>query len=380
MKSLLIISDTPFYRSDTQTSVFEPTLREIEEIADLFDSIAWISYQRGELVPHNARVSKRQNIKLISMPDYRGGVGFLNKLKVLLSLPVQWIFILRHLRKYTVVHTRGPSVPALLVLLSSFVLRKSIYWYKYAGNWSESNSPYSFRLQRWLLKRQMNKNFHISINGNWSGLHNGFLNWENPCLNDNEWYNASHGEKDFSKKWRICFVGNLDPFKGALRLVRALSSPGLSVKIEGVWVVGDGPEFSVLESLQGKLPFALHLMGYMPRSDIFAKIYSTSHFLVLPSESEGFPKVVAEAAAHRCIPVTSRVSAIDQYIVHGKNGFLLSDASEPSIIKTFADDIINLNSSHLNVIADAASALAKSFTYENFRERVNQVILNSENL
>ena len=379
MKSLLIISDTPFYRSDTQTSVFEPTLREIEEIADLFDSIAWISYQRGELVPHNARVSKRQNIKLISMPDYRGGVGFLNKLKVLLSLPVQWIFILRHLRKYTVVHTRGPSVPALLVLLSSFVLIKSTYWYKYAGNWSESNSPYSFRLQRWLLKRQTNEKFHISINGDWPGLHNGFLNWENPCLNDKEWFNASHVQKNFSGKWRICFVGNLDPFKGALRLVHALSSPGLSSKIAEVYIVGDGPELSVLESLHDKLPFTLHLMGYMSRSEIFSKIYSTNHFLVLPSESEGFPKVVAEAAAHRCIPVTSRVSAIDQYIVHGKNGFLLSGASEASIVETFNMDILTRDPSDLNLVASEASVLARSFTYEGFREKVKRVILNSRN-
>ena len=376
-KPLLVLSDTPFYCSGTQTSAFEPTLREVEELAHVFANITWISYQRGALAPGHARVPKCENIELISMPDYRGGLGFLNKLKVLISLPVQVMFILRYLRKYPVVHTRGPSVPAFLALLLSFVVRRPIYWYKYAGNWSESNSPLSFGLQRWLLKRQRSDKFHISINGNWSGLHAGFSNWENPCLEEKEWQAGSQLQKDFSGKWRICFVGNLDPFKGAKRLVTALCTPEIAEKIDEVCVVGDGPELSELNSLRAALPFPLRLCGYMPRHAIFGQVYRNSHFLVLPSESEGFPKVIAEAAAHQCIPVVSRVSAIDQYIAHGENGFLLSDTSVACIGGVFGADILNRDPVELKSIALRASAMAKPFTYEYFRQKVKNVILGS---
>ena len=61
--------------------------------------------------------------------------------------------------------------------------------------------------------------------------------------------------------------------------------------------------------------------GFVNRKRLF-NIFSKSHFIVLPSQSEGFPKVIAEASNFGCIPIVSNVGSISQYIKDQENGFL----------------------------------------------------------
>lgn len=373
--SLLIVSDTPFYSIHGGCRVFEPTLREIEEVSFLFSRISWISYSRTGDNLRNARVPRVENLTLIAWPDFRGGTTLLKKFRVLLSLPYQVKSIAKAIPQHDFVHTRGPSVPALLVLLLAFLFRRPVYWYKYAGNWNEQSSPLAFRIQRGLLRLHRGKRFRVTVNGAWPGLPSTFLNWNNPCLTEAEWLAAGQARKGFDGRWRFCFVGNLDPFKGALRFVRALmDSKALNGKIESVWIVGDGPEKIILEDLRSKTNFPLNLTGYMARPEIFEQVYSRCHFLVLPSESEGFPKVVAEASAHHCIPICTRVSSIDQHIRHGFNGFLLDNSGEQTIEKLFSG-LPAHSAEALAAIADQAAAAASEFTYERYKLRIASELL-----
>lgn len=373
--SMLIVSDTPFYFVNGSWVIFEPTLREIEEVSILFSGITWISYARSGDNLKNARVPGVSNLTLVALPNYRGGPMLRNKLGVLRSLPLQIKAIAEVMPKFDIVHTRGPSVPAMLVLLLSFFYRKPVFWYKYAGSWSERSSPLAFRLQRLLLRIHHRKKFRVTVNGAWPGLPSTFLNWHNPCVTEEELQKAGKSNRDYTAGWRFCFVGNLDPFKGALRLVHALmASKNLAARVESVWIVGDGPEKALLEDLRGKTGFSLHVVGHLARPEIFKQVYSTSHFLVLPSESEGFPKVVAEASAHRCIPICTRVSAIDQHIQHGVNGFLLEDPDEQTMRKFFSS-LSAFPAARLSAIADQAAADASEFTYERYRGRIASELL-----
>lgn len=373
-KSLLIISDTPFYQSERVT-VFEPTLREIEEISDVFSKISWISYKRIGLGEKNARLPLVHNLKLFPIKDARGGESAWQKLLVVLSIPWQTLLFYRHIITHDVIHTRGPSVPALIVAVLSFFDSKRIYWYKYAGNWNELNSPVSFRLQRWVLSKLNKPNVRITINGKWKGLHKGFMFMENPCFKSS-YLNAQKqvfNSRNYGEGLRVCFVGNLAPFKGAVRLVQALLSHDIVAAIDSIWIVGDGEEHDKLKNIASSATAPIHLCGYLSREEIFSTIYSKCHLLVLPSETEGFPKVVAEAAVHKCIPVVTRVSAIDQYIEDGVNGFLLTDSSIESLKDTFIKKII-LNKK-LKEVANKAQILAEKFTYERFKFHVENEIL-----
>ncbi|MCS6818696.1 MAG: glycosyltransferase family 4 protein [Chitinophagales bacterium] len=376
--SLLIFSDTPFYQKNGNVSVFEPTLREIESISDLFSKTLWLSYIRGIHSENNARPPHVPSIYLKPLPDWRGGKLWIDKIKVLFSLPIQFFILIREIKNAELIHVRGPSVPALIALITSFVFPKKIFWYKYAGDWNEKKTPLAFCLQRWILLHQRRKNVYITINGHWENLHDRFLIWENPCLTEEELKQASEIVKDFNEKWCICFVGNLAKFKGASRLVNALAKPEIASKIQALWIVGDGEEMESLRILSPSLPYPLHLPGSMPRTAIFSSVYARSHFLVLPSESEGFPKVVAEAAAHRCIPIVTNVSAINQIIQHGFNGFLLKDPSSDTISQIFLEEIFSKSAVELKKIADNARLFSERFTYERFRDKVRSVFI--ENL
>lgn len=377
MKRLVIISDTPFYAHGNDILVFEPTLREIEEVSSLFTAIKWVSYLRSGTIGKNTR-QPTVPITLVPIRDRRGGTSFSKKFGVLMSIPSQVLIFLREIKHADVVHTRAPSVPALIVILYSFFDNRRIYWHKYAGNWSETNSPVAFRLQKWLMTKLNKPNVRITINGDWPGLHKGFVSMENPCLNEEYLRQLKHRKfnREFTGKLKVCFVGSLDPFKGAVRLLHALLSSDVAPSLNGVWIVGDGQEKEQLKQLASQSPVPVHLCGYLSRQEIFDTIYSHCHIIVLPSETEGFPKVIAEAASHGCIPVVTAVSALDQYIKNGVNGFLLQTPTIESIRQSFVNDIIPNNKLHL--VSEQAAALAHLFTYERFRDRIQQEVLTAK--
>src|SRR5690606_14971570 len=93
-------------------------------------------------------------------------------------------------------------------------------------------------------------------------------------------------------------------------------------RIKKVHMVGDGDVKEKYETLAMKSGISFVFYGFQSREDVHA-VYKQSHALVLPSKSEGFPKVIAEAMNYGCIPIVSNVSAIGHYIKDSEHGFLL---------------------------------------------------------
>ncbi len=105
-------------------------------------------------------------------------------------------------------------------------------------------------------------------------------------------------------------------------------------KVGHVYIAGDGSERKALEEKAIKLPINVTFLGNL-RRDAINKVYRDSQIIILPSDSEGFPKVIAEASAFGCVPIVTDVSAIGQYIKNGKNGLLLPDNKSTTIAKAF---------------------------------------------
>lgn len=61
-----------------------------------------------------------------------------------------------------------------------------------------------------------------------------------------------------------------------------------------------------------KAPDNVHCFGVITDKKTIERHYASSHVLVLTSESEGFPKVIAEAMAYGCVPIVTRVGAIPE--------------------------------------------------------------------
>ena len=93
----------------------------------------------------------------------------------------------------------------------------------------------------------------------------------------------------------------------------------------------------------------------------------------MPSRSEGFPKVIAEAANFGCIPVVSDVSSIGQYI-NDANGFIWDMNTQP--FPAYFNSLNLDDASNLKAKASNAHEMAKSFTYNNYLDKLETQILN----
>ena len=370
---LTVISDTAITRvpGRDRLSVFEPPLREMEAISELFEETIWYGYlaQAGRV--GSSREPASDSIVLRLFPTIRGGKTVVAKLRIVLVLPVLTWMVFNAVRKSDVIHTRGPSVPAAICIALSWLFRKKLFWHKYAGNWVEPTPPFMYSWQRWMLKRA--NHGYVTINGKWPSQLMHIFPFENPCFtrHELEYANRRATTKRFNGVMTLCFVGYLTEAKGVIQLLDAVrllrDEHGLVFKLI---ISGDGPLMERLRTISEDFGIDVRFTGYLKRHELNA-IYESSHALVLPSRTEGFPKVVAEGAAFGCIPVVTNVSAIGQYLVHGRNGFLLESNSPGDITRALKD-----LSSHANLkaISEQAVKISHIFTYENFRVRVAKML------
>lgn len=368
--SLLIVSDTAIWSLAEQVIVFEPVVREVENLTILFNNIVWIGYRYDNSNQRkNARAINGIDIKYLLLPRV-GGNKFIDKLLVLASLPRCFWTIWKATRNADVIHSRGPSLPAFCCIIISFFNFNKLYWHKYAGNWNSKNKPFFYRVQKWLL--QINRSSKVTINGKWDDQPTHILSMENPCLTDEELDEATiiANRKDFSGKLILLFVGRITEAKGVGLLLQMLSVLSDKSLIQKVILVGDG-NISTFKTRASSTGLDVQFTGAMSRGEL-NRYYGEAHIFLLPSLSEGFPKVVAEAAAYGCVPVVTNVSALSQYI-SDTNGLLFKsfDPQEMSLqLETLLANRIELAKKSQNIIG-----LAKNFTYSYYLRRIqNEVI------
>ena len=186
-------------------------------------------------------------------------------------------------------------------------------------------------------------------------------------------------EKDFNGKLDICFVGRLEKAKGVERLIKALSVLEDKSWIGTLYLIGDGPDRNIFEK-QAKtiLDIKVQFAGWLSREKLNG-IYAKSHLFVLPSTaSEGFPKVIAEAAAYGCVPVVSNVSSIGQYVRHNISGVVIENVSPENIANKFS--WLSKERQLLKKMSRESMKLAALFTYERYNQRIEKEILLYKNV
>ena len=73
-------------------------------------------------------------------------------------------------------------------------------------------------------------------------------------------------------------------------------------------------------------------LGKLGKNRIF-EILSNSDFLLFASKTEGFPKVISESMMNGCIPISTSVSCINQY-VNNDTGFIIPNRNIDSIARS----------------------------------------------
>lgn len=88
---------------------------------------------------------------------------------------------------------------------------------------------------------------------------------------------------------------------------------------------GEGIERKKIEEYIAihKLADKVTLRGNQSK-EIVEQAYQKSHFMILPSKSEGWPKVVAEAMFWGCVPIVTSVSCVPYLLDDENRGILLT--------------------------------------------------------
>jgi glycosyltransferase involved in cell wall biosynthesis len=149
-----------------------------------------------------------------------------------------------------------------------------------------------------------------------------------------------------------------------------LRNRGFNARLD---VAGDGPEAAKLVALTARLGLtgSVKFHGWLSRTALEA-LYHQAHFFLLPSSTEGWPKVLAEAMAFRAVPLAGAVSCIPQILEHSGAGISLPVDD----IAGFAREIerIVLSPGLWSRMASNGQRAAAEFTYEAYVERVCQLL------
>ncbi|MGE0882726.1 MAG: glycosyltransferase family 4 protein [Blastocatellales bacterium] len=174
-------------------------------------------------------------------------------------------------------------------------------------------------------------------------------------------------------KFRVSFVGLIEPWKGFHYLIEAFNKLRLRDSELVLW--GGPGARSISQYLRNQTAAnpAILVKPVEVRSLGYGEVYGKSSVLVHPSLADGFGYVVAEAMASGIpVIVTDKTGASD-LVVDGQNGYVVPAGDSQAI----SDRLAHLagNPSLLKRMGQAARETARQLTMENFRAR-QRVYLN----
>ena len=135
----------------------------------------------------------------------------------------------------------------------------------------------------------------------------------------------------------IVTVSRLSPEKGLIDLIRACHILNQRQREYHCTIIGDGPEKHKYECLIEELHIPnIHFAGFLPQDQVRELLQAAAVF-VLPSviDSDGLgdilPNGVKEAMAMQVPVITSNMRGIEELVVDGLSGILVSPGDPPAI-------------------------------------------------
>ena len=299
-------------------------------------------------------------------------IGIKNKLKTLLVTP--WIFtkILVAMQRADHIHLRCPGNMGLLGSVAQIFFPSKVKTAKYAGNWDPNSlQPKTYVWQKKILANPiLSKNMKVLVYGNWEGQSKNIIPFFTATYKESQ--KEDIPKKDLLGEIRLLFVGSLNAGKQpmlALESLKVLRDNGINVRLD---MLGEGAERKNIENyiVKYKLEEYAYLHGNQ-NADYVKEMYKKSHFLILVSKSEGWPKVVAEAMFWGCLPISSKVSCVAYMLGYGERG---------KIIRPNANDIVKEIRYYIKypkVWEDSISKAvdwSREFTLDRFEKEIGKLL------
>jgi glycosyltransferase involved in cell wall biosynthesis len=319
-----IITHVPHILDQNQYFAYAPYVREMNVWSKYADKLFIVAPRSKSLKSPIEINYEHRNIDFVSIESF-DILSLKAIFNTIFRIPkISWQ-IYSAMQKADHIHLRCPGNIGLLGSIVQILFPNKTKTAKYAGNWDpKSKQPFTYRLQKWILSSTfLTRNMQVLVYGEWEGSSKNIKPFFTATYHESE--KSPLIQKDFNGQICFIFVGALvsgkRPFY-AIQLVEMLHKKGYNVTLE---LYGEGVERKKMENYinQNNLDNVVSLKGNQTQ-DTVKKAYARSHFAILPSESEGWPKAIAEGMFWGCIPVATKVSCVPFMLDYGHRGILIS--------------------------------------------------------
>jgi glycosyltransferase involved in cell wall biosynthesis len=353
---------------------YGPYVKEMNLWFDHVEEITIVSPLTNLLSPDSIDLHFEQSkINFHPVPEFNF-ISWKAKFKTLISLPKIFYTVISEIRKADHIHLRCPGNMGLVACFAQIFFPAKIKSAKYAGNWDPlSPQPGTYRLQQKILSNEiLTQNMQVMVYGDWGTKSRNLVSF----------FTASYSEKDRQaieprifepdQPIQLIFAGSLHPAKNPIlscEVANQLSNKGLKVELH---LYGEGVERQEIQEFieNNNLKEVIFLHGNV-KADILRDAYKNAHFLIFASESEGWPKVVAESMFWACLPVTTPVSCVPQMIGNGSRGELVSKNSQEITNRVYA---LIQNESLYRAKCLAARDWSQTYTLEKFDSEIQELL------
>lgn len=317
---LLVVSHVRHYRHGGRLYAYGPYAREIDIWADLFPQVVVAAPCRPAAPPGDCLAFTRCNIS-VSPQRETGGRTLKAKAAQILALPLLVWDLSRAMRQADAIHVRCPGNMGLLgAILAPLFSRRLVA--KYAGQWNGyPGEPWTVRLQRAVLRSRWWRNGIVTVYGEWPGQPKHVVPFFTSVLTDEQVARARRAveARNWTGPLRALYVGRLSRAKNVdvvLESVAELRREAIGVECD---IVGGGPERSRLEELSRSLHLedCVRFHGAVDFDRVLS-FYEAASVLVLPSQTEGWPKAVVEAMAFGLVCIGSDRGVLSRMLGEGR--------------------------------------------------------------
>ncbi len=372
--NFVIITHVPHIVSNSDYYAYAPYVHEMNIWTKFVDKLTIVAPLADVSLQKSAIDAKydHESIEYIAIKNF-DILSFKSTIKTVLKIPkISWT-LFKAMRNADHIHLRCPGNIGLLACSIQIFFPNKPKTVKYAGNWDpNSPQPFTYKLQQWILNNTfLTKNCNVLVYGRWIGM----------SKNIKPFFTATYLERDklppqqitiSSSKIKFIFAGMLVAGKRplyAVKLVEALLKNDFDVELD---FYGDGNLRAEMEEyiFKHQLQDRIKLLGNQEKY-ILKTAFQQSHFVILPSASEGWPKVIAEGMFWGCVPIATSVSCLEWMLDHGKRGILLTMNlnDDVTLIKT----ILNNDAVFQNK-RDLSAAWSQQYTLDVFENEVKKML------
>jgi glycosyltransferase involved in cell wall biosynthesis len=368
---LLITSHVIHYQHKGRLYAYGPYAREIDQWANLFFEIEIASPCRRQAPPGDCLPFERGNIRILPQKE-AGGETLGAKLGLIASVPAMAFGLIRAMRRADAIHVRCPGNLGLIgAVLAPLFSRRLIA--KYAAQWNGGDGePFSARLQRAILRSRWWRG-PVTVYGAWPGSPRHVIPFFTSLLTAEqlERARASAARDRRGPGLRVLYTGRLSQAKNVDVLLRAAARVRAAGHEVSATILGEGPERNGLEQLAQSLGIAAHVefTGGLPFEAVISHL-EAADVLVLASETEGWPKSIAEGMAFGLACVGSNIGFVPQ-MLEGR-GFTVAPRDEDALTAALSE--IAESPDRLAAMRLAAASWAQRYSLEGLRDALRDLM------